>query len=293
MCFILTTMFLTELHFISLRIVNHINGSCPLLLYQVLRKMLINIVCSHLTIGDCISDMHADADKNQQWIEEYCVPVPTTSVFNVLIVPGDVGTDIEKIVKVFKHLSSAYDLVCYIPGNHETWTPLSSTQDKSTITTNYTSVNKIMDIYTALSQFPNVVCGPLRLKYASNERTLVLLPLHAWYHASWDKEPAITNPLYLRAQRVAPFRNLWMDYRRCHWPKDIICDDAFIYDPERGFHPQDAVLAEAFSSFNEPYLRSPPTKSIFSWANDIDCTSTFFGTNLTTPSSGKCLHHLF
>ncbi len=58
--------------------------------------------------------------KNHKWIEEHCVPA-SRDAFNILIIPGDVGTDIEMLIKVFGVLSKAYDLVCYIPGNHETW----------------------------------------------------------------------------------------------------------------------------------------------------------------------------
>jgi hypothetical protein len=234
------------------------------------------------------SDLHADADKCQHaWIENNCLP-KVAEAFNVLIVPGDVGTDIEKLLIVFERLSSRFDVVCYIPGNHETWISSTSSPD-------YNSIDKLMEIYGALSQFPNVVCGPLKLNYASKlnqelRRELVVLPLHAWYHASWDKEPHITHPLYIRAEKNSPFGELWIDYRRSKWPTEVISKEAFKYNPELGFHPEDASLAEAFAKYNEQYLHAPPMKECGDMSSD-DYKS-FFGSPLTNPSNGKRHYNL-
>ena len=36
-----------------------------------------------------------------------------------MIVPGDIGAEVDRIERVFQSLVSNYDAVCYVPGNHE------------------------------------------------------------------------------------------------------------------------------------------------------------------------------
>jgi hypothetical protein len=37
-------------------------------------------------------------------------------VFTVFIVPGDIGSEIDRIESVLRNLVSNYDAVCYVPG---------------------------------------------------------------------------------------------------------------------------------------------------------------------------------
>ena len=108
----------------------------------------------------CISDLHADTTKNQQWVEDNCCRLTTKvtihnqsgvvdgsdddsmnnnedivndnkggvvnnnhddDAYTVIILPGDVGSEVDRIEMVFKHLVNNYDAVCYVPGNHEAW----------------------------------------------------------------------------------------------------------------------------------------------------------------------------
>ncbi len=108
----------------------------------------------------CISDLHADTTKNQQWVEDNCCRSSTKvttyglssdvvdtgdddsinvnkdakydagvvddnkiddDAYTVIILPGDIGSEVDRIEIVFKHLVNNYDAVCYVPGNHEAW----------------------------------------------------------------------------------------------------------------------------------------------------------------------------
>ena len=106
----------------------------------------------------CISDLHADTIKNQQWVEDNCCRLSTTvtthdhisgivdtgddnsiiknkdvndavlndnkiddDAYTVIILPGDIGSEVDRLEIVFKHLVKNYDAVCYVPGNHEAW----------------------------------------------------------------------------------------------------------------------------------------------------------------------------
>ena len=70
----------------------------------------------------CVSDLHADTEKNQEWVRENCVrKVEDIDVFTVMILPGDIGSEIDRLESVFSTLTASYDAVVYVPGNHEAW----------------------------------------------------------------------------------------------------------------------------------------------------------------------------
>jgi len=67
----------------------------------------------------CISDLHADAEKNQTWVQQNLIRrSDDMNCFTILIIPGDIGSEMDKIVRVFSHVVDQYDAVCYLPGNH-------------------------------------------------------------------------------------------------------------------------------------------------------------------------------
>jgi len=71
-----------------------------------------------------LSDIHADSEKNQHWVREKCKRRPedvADDAFTIFIVPGDIGSEIDRIKTVLQNLVANYDAVCYLPGNHEAW----------------------------------------------------------------------------------------------------------------------------------------------------------------------------
>ena len=84
-----------------------------------LREIAVPDFASHVAVY-CLSDLHADSNKNQLYIREHCLRNPSdANAFTVLIVPGDIGAEVDRIERVFRMLTSNYNLVCYVPGNHE------------------------------------------------------------------------------------------------------------------------------------------------------------------------------
>ena len=70
----------------------------------------------------CLSDLHADAERNQKWVRENCKRYEQDKdYFTVMIIPGDIGAEVDRILSVLKVCTGAYNAVCYIPGNHEAW----------------------------------------------------------------------------------------------------------------------------------------------------------------------------
>lgn len=65
------------------------------------------------------SDIHADSEKNQVWVRERCrrsAEDVANDVFTIFIVPGDVGSEVDRIEAVLRNLVNNYDAVCYLPG---------------------------------------------------------------------------------------------------------------------------------------------------------------------------------
>ena len=70
----------------------------------------------------CLSDLHADTERNQAWVREKAVRLEQDEeFFTVILIPGDIGSEIDKIESVLHVLVKNYDAVAYIPGNHEAW----------------------------------------------------------------------------------------------------------------------------------------------------------------------------
>ena len=60
----------------------------------------------------------------------------------------------------------------------------------------------------------------LRVPLCGGSRSLWVVPLLAWHHQSWDREPPITG------LQLPPFESCMSDYRCCTWPEGIPgCDD--------------------------------------------------------------------
>ena len=198
-----------------------------------------------------LSDLHVDADKNMDWVCSACVRDPQDAdVFTVFIVPGDVGSDVERIRAVFESLVRQYDAVIYVPGNHEAWC-----LGKEALRTKSTdSVQKIAEV-VSVAQACGVYTGPLRISTFSSHRALCIFPLYGWYHAGWDIEPDVAHPTWEAVEKALPFSTKWSDFSMCHWPIDLVQRSEWVSTAVGPDVPDNTVLAELFAGLNEPFLR--------------------------------------
>lgn len=120
----------------------------------------------------CISDLHADAEKNQIWVREKCTRKDPIDVFTVMILPGDIGTEVDRIASVFDVLTANFDRVCFVPGNHELWRrgiaaggsatrPELREENNNRMAAD--SLEKMKEILT-LARTKGVFVGPLRIQ---------------------------------------------------------------------------------------------------------------------------------
>ncbi|KAF5842687.1 hypothetical protein DUNSADRAFT_5763 [Dunaliella salina] len=171
-----------------------------------------------------ISDVHCDHELNAQWVKNLppCGDAPNTK--RVLLVAGDVSSDLEKLRRTLIDLKQRFDVLLYVPGNHCLW--LTSSKDPSA---HADSVAKLRAVIEVCAQLPGVYCTPIRLGQ------LVLAPTYSWHHQSWDQEPDIPGNLVPRASKLTIG-----DYVKCAWPPEIS-------GPGLG----DVALAEWMDSLND------------------------------------------
>lgn len=123
----------------------------------------------------CLSDLHADSEKNQLWVKDNCSRrTEDENVFTVLILPGDVGSEMESLEKVFQTLIENYSAIIYVPGNHEAWRRGVAEGGSSTIPDERAedrmasdSVEKLNKVIS-MAQRMGVYVGPLKISGVQN-----------------------------------------------------------------------------------------------------------------------------
>ena len=209
-----------------------------------------------------LSDMHADAKDNLEWVRTHCVRQPEDSdVFTVFIIPGDIGSEIKSIRSIFKMLIEQYDVVIYVPGNHEAW--CQGIGGNGTLTGATDSVLKLAEIIS-MAQACGVHTGPVRVSTADSSRALCIYPLYSWYHAGWDTEPVPQHPMWKAVEEALPFAKKWSDFSMCRWPADLVKHDSWATTAVSPDAPDHTVLAEMFATLNEPFMHrhQPVTASV-------------------------------
>jgi predicted phosphodiesterase len=233
------------------------------------------IISSHERIKCyCVSDLHADSEKNQLWVKENCVRRDEDQgIFTVLILPGDVGSEIERLEQVFKTVVANYNAVVFVPGNHEAWRRGIAIGGSATIPDERAEERMAIDSTVKLrevlqrAKLNGVFVGPLRIQsLVSNNAqgapspvnpasSVVIFPLYSWYHSGWDAEPEISHPDYLGVEEALPFKRKWGDFSMCSWPDDLVSQEDFC-----SIDNDNTVLAKYFAAINEPFLSPMKTK---------------------------------
>jgi hypothetical protein len=202
-------------------------------------------------------------------------------VFTVFILPGDIGSEIDRLQSVFNVLVSNYDAVVYCPGNHEAWrrgtaSGGSATQPHLRADNRMAvdSVEKIAEVVEC-AKACGVHVGPVRIERDSTQdlnddsTAVTVFPLYSWYHAGWDTEPDLDNDMVQAVEEVMPFHKKWGDFSMCSWPEELLSLSHAEWATTDTSN-DNTVLAEAFAAINEPFLL-PPEPSQF--ADDTDASA--------------------
>ncbi|ABC35295.1 metallophosphoesterase [Burkholderia thailandensis] len=137
-----------------------------------------------------ISDLHVEYPENARWLDALPRYEHTR---DVLILAGDVATDLAHIERAFGAFCARFEAVVFVPGNHDLWLGPRDTAA--------TSIDK-WHALRELAQRMGVRVDPFHAHGVS------VVPLLAWYDYSFG-EPS------------DGLLQVWGDYRRCVWPQDM------------------------------------------------------------------------
>jgi hypothetical protein len=147
-----------------------------------------------------ISDLHADYAPNMEWVKN----MESQKIVgagrgdgtgagdvSVLLLAGDLASDLSTLEEGLKHLKDKYDHVLFVPGNHEMWCQRGDGAPKAP-----DSIVKLQDIMDICARC-NVHTKPLILEIDCSGKNedlekqgrVLLLPFLSWYHADFDTEP--------------------------------------------------------------------------------------------------------
>lgn len=219
-----------------------------------------------------ISDLHADSEKNQLWVQQNCVrSADDENAFTVLILPGDVGSEMDSLRRVFKFLTSCYDAVVFVPGNHEAWRCGIASGGSASIPDERAderlapdSVVKLTEILL-MAKGCGVFVGPLRV-YTYNKMDISVSP----FEISTSEQTEI-----LRVDKSDTSR----ESHGLRFPPDSSSVTIFplyswyhsSWDTEPGIeHPDFLDVEEAI-----PFQRKWGDFSLCSWPNELESQSNF------------------
>lgn len=133
-----------------------------------------------------VSDIHVDHHASKQWL----LGLSALDYQNdILIVPGDLTDDLQLLAQCFRSLSSKFNKVMFVPGNHELWV----IRDK--IKTSFQKFEKILEISADYGISTDI----------HQQGQLSIVPLFSWYDFSFGKP-------------CTKLKNIWSDFRTCAWP---------------------------------------------------------------------------
>ena len=151
-----------------------------------------------------LSDPHSGDRTNMRYLSS--LPARPRSA---LIVAGDVDDDVRVLTETLRVCVSKFGGgVFFTPGNHDLWL-LGRERD---------SLAKL-DVVLKAAEAAGASTTRRLLRGRGGERSVLVIPLLSWHHASFDTEPALTCWGGLPTARQA-----MSDYHNCAWPAPL--DDA-------------------------------------------------------------------
>lgn len=141
-----------------------------------------------------LSDIHVDYDVNAQWVRSLSSQDYRD---DVLILAGDVTHKLPELAAALNALTTRFNKVLFVPGNHELWV-LGEAPER-------TSLQKFADVLAVATQ-----SGASMQPYRRDD--VLIAPLLGWYDFSFGRP-------------TTELQGIWMDFHACRWPAGFEPDD--------------------------------------------------------------------
>lgn len=149
-----------------------------------------------------LSDIHADYEKNLQWVKQLS---DSDYTHDVLLIGGDVSHDMGLLCRVLEALREKFSRVFFVPGNHDLWLRSSEPGDSLSKCANLLDHCERLDVRT----------GPEWMCDGTGGAGVWIVPLFAWY-VKPEEDPA--ESLFVPKQGEDPKLRMWVDDRAVRWP---------------------------------------------------------------------------
>lgn len=151
-----------------------------------------------------ISDLHIDLTENQAWLETLC---RQSHDDEVLLVAGDMASQLELIEKGLRALTGSYREVFFVPGNHDLWV------------TRRDPMNSLERFHCLVKLCEGLGVKMFGKEIANNQGDVVarIVPLHSWYVGPDES----SDSLYLPKTGEDESLSMWADRLRVRWPAEM------------------------------------------------------------------------
>jgi predicted phosphodiesterase len=180
-----------------------------------------------------ISDVHTEFQENLAVLQQLS---ETLYRDDILIVAGDIASQMKKIQQTLLILRAKFRHVFYLPGNHELWVKHEQ----------WNSLEKFFRIRELCDRL-GIHTRPMQVE------KIWIVPLFSWYSADFDHDGH-----QYRADLAG-----WRDFRACRWPEDLQNIAEFFYTlNEPHIHLYDGPVI-SFSHFVPRPELLPPRPYLF------------------------------
>ena len=131
---------------------------------------------------------------------------------SVLMLAGDVASDLSTLEEGLKVLKGKFDEVVFVPGNHELWCQRGGGMENAP--DSMVKLEDVMHVWkeAGVRTEPLIIQLPQQSAASTRGPRVLLLPFLSWYHADFDNEPDLPEETLeeVRIQGMRPFEaSLW------------------------------------------------------------------------------------
>ena len=174
------------------------------------------------------SDIHIDYQDN---FDRLLAFADEGHYSDALIIAGDATDNMDKLEALFRGLKPNFNLVCFVPGNHELWLRRSAFQHS-------------LEKFFAIRKLCEAIGIATKPTLFGHREKVWLVPLYSWYD---DKDQA-EHSLFLEKDYAEDMTDaIWADFAQVRWPEHVQQPVAEWFATENEAHLNDKLDAPIIS----------------------------------------------